>query len=71
MAADTFFAGFHVTTPVYKKVDGHEITLNVLIPKGVRPGKLPLIVRWHGGFLVYLPPTSQLQTDCKHADRNL
>jgi hypothetical protein len=44
MAIDILFEGFHVTTPVYKEVAGHEIALNVLITKGVHPRKLPLIV---------------------------
>jgi hypothetical protein len=45
------FAGFHVTTAVYKKVDGHEITLNVLVPKGVHLGNCHLLFDGMAGSL--------------------
>ncbi|RDW82780.1 hypothetical protein BP6252_03892 [Coleophoma cylindrospora] len=52
MAVDKLFSGFDVTTPTYKEVNGHKITLDVLVPKDLDPGIYPLIVRFHGGFLI-------------------
>ena len=36
----------------YKVIHGHAITVDVQIPKNVKPGKHPLLVRFHGGGLV-------------------
>ena len=46
------FDPFNIHTTSYKTVNGHPIGVDVLIPKGIKPGKLPLIVRFHGGYLV-------------------
>lgn len=48
----------------YKQLDGHDFQASILVPKDVRQGTCPLIVRWHGGGLVnghrlyteWLPP---------------
>ncbi|KAI4718596.1 alpha/beta-hydrolase [Aureobasidium sp. EXF-10727] len=37
---------------VYKTVNNHEISTTVLIPKTIQPGKHPLLVHFHGGFLI-------------------
>lgn len=36
-------------TAVYKRVNQHAITIDILIPKELRPGKRPLLVRLHVG----------------------
>lgn len=46
------FAKFTVTDLPYKRVNGTPILASVLVPKDIKPGKHPLTVRWHGGFLV-------------------
>lgn len=43
---------FNVTDVTYKTVNGHPIGASILIPKSMSSGRRPLIVRWHGGFLV-------------------
>lgn len=48
----------------YKQLAGHNFQASILVPKYVRQGTCPLIVRWHGGGLVnghrlyteWLPP---------------
>ncbi|KAH7330435.1 Alpha/Beta hydrolase protein [Rhexocercosporidium sp. MPI-PUGE-AT-0058] len=49
---DPKFANFNVTTTPYKIVNDQEIALYVLIPKGVYTGKRPVLVHFHGGFLI-------------------
>jgi len=48
----TRFDSFNFHRTSYKKIGDHEIEVNVLIPKGIAPGKHPLMVKWHGGGLV-------------------
>lgn len=55
MAVDELFSGFDVTTQTYKEIKGHKITLDVLVPKSLAPGTYPVIMRFHGGFLVTDP----------------
>jgi cephalosporin-C deacetylase-like acetyl esterase len=56
---ETGFDSFNIHTTSYKKIGDHEIEVSVLIPKALKPGKHPLIVKWHGGGLVrYVSPTS-------------
>ncbi len=43
---------FNISTTVYKTVNNQDITLDVLIPKNIKPGTHPIAVRWHGGGLV-------------------
>ena len=51
------FKPFLVYGTRYRTDNGHEIGLDLLVPKGLKPGtqKHPLIVRFHGGFLVSNP----------------
>jgi dipeptidyl aminopeptidase/acylaminoacyl peptidase len=49
------FAGHDTKTTSYKEVNGHKILAGVYTPKGLAPGKYPLITRFHGGFLVSHP----------------
>ncbi|EMD63951.1 hypothetical protein GGP41_002725 [Bipolaris sorokiniana] len=48
---ETRFDSLNVYTTSYKKIGDHEIEVNVLVPKGISPGKHPLMVKWHGGGL--------------------
>jgi acetyl esterase/lipase len=52
MATEDMFPGLKVTTTPYKVVNGHEILVGVMVPEKLAPGKRPIIVRFHGGFLV-------------------
>jgi cephalosporin-C deacetylase-like acetyl esterase len=46
------FDSFDLYRPSYKKIGNHEIEVVVLVPKDVKPGKVPVMVEWHGGGLV-------------------
>ncbi|KAF1811937.1 alpha/beta-hydrolase [Eremomyces bilateralis CBS 781.70] len=46
------FAAFRVIDTSYKQIGRHSICVSILVPKFIRAGKRPLIVRWHGGYLV-------------------
>ena len=48
------FAPFSVYSTSYKTVNEHPIGVDVLVPKSLKSGsgKSPLIVRFHGGYLV-------------------
>jgi cephalosporin-C deacetylase-like acetyl esterase len=54
----TFFKDFEIHDVVYKSVDDHDISLSILVPKTLLSEvngsheKRPVIVRFHGGFLV-------------------
>jgi cephalosporin-C deacetylase-like acetyl esterase len=48
------FDSFNVYRTFYKKVGSHEIEANILVPKGLKPGKHPVMIKWHGGGLVIL-----------------
>ena len=61
MSAAAKFSPFITTTHTYKIVDGHEILVDVLVPKKlleaeadseVKKQKRPLVARFHGGALV-------------------
>lgn len=43
---------FAVHDVAYKTVNSTPIETSILIPKDAKPGKHPLLVRWHGGFLI-------------------
>lgn len=62
--AATRFESFNVYRTFYKKIGDHEIEANVLVPKGIKPGKRPVMIKWHGGGLVSTQethtPTSRL-----------
>ncbi|TVY89911.1 Methylphloroacetophenone synthase, partial [Lachnellula willkommii] len=49
---DPKYSKFNVSTTVYKTVNGQDIDLAVMIPKTAHPGPRPILVRFHGGFLV-------------------
>lgn len=61
-----FFREFKIHDVVYKTVDNHDIGLSILVPNALLSGahkseeKRPVIVRFHGGFLV---GGSRLYTD--------
>jgi len=46
------FADFEITTHVYKKANSHELLTDVMIPRGITPGKHPIWIRFHGGYLI-------------------
>jgi cephalosporin-C deacetylase-like acetyl esterase len=48
----TRFDSFHVYRTSYKKIGEHEIEVGILVPKDLKPGKHPLMVKFHGGGLV-------------------
>ncbi|KAK9427919.1 Alpha/Beta hydrolase protein [Lipomyces doorenjongii] len=50
--ASTKFAEFNIWTTCYKKVGDHEIAVDILIPKHLSSGNRPVIVRFHGGYLI-------------------
>jgi cephalosporin-C deacetylase-like acetyl esterase len=49
---ETRFDSFHIYRIPFKKVGDHEIEVGILVPKDLKPGKHPLIVKYHGGGLV-------------------
>ncbi|KAG4428943.1 hypothetical protein IFR05_015576 [Cadophora sp. M221] len=49
---DPKFANFNITTTPYKIVNEQEISLYIAIPKGVHTGKRPVLIHFHGGYLV-------------------
>ncbi len=51
-AVSAKFSAFTVVDVDYKTIDGVGIPASILTPKNAKPGKHPLIVRWHGGCLV-------------------
>lgn len=61
------FSPFHIHSTSYKSVNEHPIGVDILVPKDLKPrtDKHPLIVRFHGGFLVSSlcssPDPSQIQ----------
>lgn len=50
--AETRFDSFNVYRTSYKKIGDHDIEAGILVPKDLKPGKVPLIVKFHGGGLV-------------------
>ena len=48
------FSPFDIHSTSYKVVNEHPIGVDILVPKDLKPEnkKRPLIVRFHGGFLV-------------------
>lgn len=48
------FSSFQIHSTSYKVVNEHPIGVDVLVPKNLNPEteKCPLIVRFHGGYLV-------------------
>lgn len=64
------FMAFDIHNITYQEVNGHAITADILIPKIIKPGKHPVIISFHGGYLVCHPPnslcrnTQQLTDNC-------
>lgn len=52
MADTTTFPGMILATTPYKQANGHDILVGIITPTNLVPGKHPVIVRFHGGFLV-------------------
>lgn len=50
--AATRFDSFTIYRTSYKKIGDHSIEAGVLVPKDLKPGKHPLLVKFHGGGLV-------------------
>ncbi|KAN0071871.1 Alpha/Beta hydrolase fold [Elaphomyces granulatus] len=48
---DSKFKDFTIIQAEYKRVGSHGIRADIMIPKTVSPGKRPVIIRFHGGFL--------------------
>lgn len=43
---------FYVHRTSYKKIGDHEIEVALLVPKELKSGKHPVMVKFHGGGLV-------------------
>ncbi|KAF3039728.1 hypothetical protein E8E12_005859 [Didymella heteroderae] len=50
--AATRFSSFDVHETSYKRIGSFDISIAVLIPKDIKPGRHPLHVKWHGGGLI-------------------
>ena len=46
------FDKFDIHSTKYKSVNDQPIGVDVLVPKNAKPERLPVIVRFHGGYLV-------------------
>ena len=44
----------HVFRTSFKKIGDNDIDVGILVPKDLKPGKHPVIVKFHGGNLVSL-----------------
>ncbi|KAF4343940.1 alpha beta-hydrolase [Fusarium beomiforme] len=44
---------FNVGTFAYKVIQGQSILLDLLVPKSLPSSECPILIRFHGGFLVY------------------
>ncbi|KLO96745.1 uncharacterized protein LW93_10125 [Fusarium fujikuroi] len=44
---------FNVATFTYKEIEGQPILLDLFVPKTLPPSERPVLIRFHGGFLVY------------------
>lgn len=64
----TRFDSFNVYKTSYKKIGEHEIGVAVLVPKDLKPGKHPVMVKFHGGGLVCLPSPIPL-SHCSSANQ--
>jgi acetyl esterase/lipase len=49
---ETRFDSFHVFRTSFKKIGIYDIEVGILVPKDLKPGKHPIIVKYHGGGLV-------------------
>ncbi|KAH6665827.1 Alpha/Beta hydrolase protein [Halenospora varia] len=46
------FAQFNITSTPYKVINNQEIPVHVLVPKEAQTGPRPLLIHFHGGFLI-------------------
>jgi acetyl esterase/lipase len=58
----------------YKTINGHSLLASIVVPRGLAPGKHPLVVRWHGGGLVnghrlYTPWIAQYMIEFLHTSK--
>nr|RBR00314.1 hypothetical protein FVER53263_13803 [Fusarium verticillioides] len=44
---------FNIATFTYKEIEGQPVLLDLFVPKGLPSGDQPVLIRFHGGFLVY------------------
>jgi acetyl esterase/lipase len=50
--AATRFSSFDIHETSYKRIGIFDISIAVLIPRNIKPGRHPLHVKWHGGGLI-------------------
>jgi len=58
--------GLHTKIP-YKEVDGHELTLDVIVPSG--SGPFPVLVYFHGGAWIWGSPLTHRKLTCRLAEQ--
>lgn len=64
-------ANFKVHSPSYKTIAQHSLVVDILVPKDLKTGPRPIIVRFHGGFLVRFltqTPFQRLAIPSPHVD---
>lgn len=49
---ETRFDSFNIHRTSYKKVRDQGVDVGIFIPKTLKPGKHPILVKFHGGGLV-------------------
>ena len=52
MAVSSKFRAFNLVDVDYKEVNGTGVPASILIPKDIKSGKHPVLVRWHGGCFI-------------------
>ncbi|KAJ6442731.1 alpha/beta hydrolase fold-3 domain-containingprotein [Purpureocillium lavendulum] len=52
MATKEIFNDFDIIDEPFVTRDGHPILAHILLPKNPPPGPRPVIVNWHGGYLI-------------------
>jgi cephalosporin-C deacetylase-like acetyl esterase len=60
------FDSFDAFRTSYKKIGDHEIEVGILVPKDIKPGKTPVMVKFHGGGLVCQFPNLHCTVFCSH-----
>lgn len=50
------FDTLHVHETHFKQIGDHKIKVGILVPKDLKPGKVPIAVKFHGGALVRHTP---------------
>jgi len=49
---ETRFDSLDVYRTSYKEIRSQEIDVGILVPRNLKPGKHPILVKFHGGGLV-------------------